>query len=151
MEAAARSAGGFRVLFITGPRQRGKTTLSQTAFPDKPHVSLEAADERAFALEDPRGFLGRFPDGGIIDEAQWVPELFSYVQVLVDEDPRPGRSILTASQNFGLRAKITQSPAIDCAIAQSTAKAWLSVLEASYVAHLLQPPPGHSPTSWTNP
>jgi hypothetical protein len=228
-----RMATGFRVLTITGPRQSGKTTLSKAAFPHKPYVSLEAADERAFARHDPRGFLARFPDGAIIDEAQSVPDLFSYIQTLVDEDQRPGRFVLTGSQNFGLLARITQSlagrvailhllplsmgelraggvalgdidewlyrgfyPALyrgtidpsnwhaayvttylerdvrqivnvhdlgsfqrflalcaartgqllnlaslasDCAIAQSTARAWLNVLEASYVVHLLQP------------
>lgn len=109
MPTLGRMARAFRVLTITGPRQSGKTTLSRAAFPDKPYVNLEAADERGFALQDPRGFLDRFPDGAVIDEAQNAPELFSYIQVLVDEDPRPGRFVLTGSQNFGLLSRITQS------------------------------------------
>lgn len=109
MPTLGRMARAFRVLTITGPRQSGKTTLSRTAFPDKPYVNLEAADERGFALQDPRGFLERFPDGAVIDEAQYAPELFSYIQVLVDEDPRPGRFVLTGSQNFGPLSRITQS------------------------------------------
>jgi len=104
-----RMAASFRVITITGPQQSGKTTLARATFPRKPYVNLEAADERAFATQDPRGFLGRFPDGAVIDEAQWVPELFSYIRTLVDEDQRPGRFVLTGSQNFGLLSKITQS------------------------------------------
>lgn len=47
--------------------------------------------------------------GLIIDEAQRVPDLFSYIQVLVDEDPRPGRFILTGSHNFLLMKSLQQS------------------------------------------
>jgi hypothetical protein len=102
-------ARGFRVISITGPRQSGKTTLSRAAFPHKPYVNLEAADQRAFALSDPRRFLAQFPDGAVLDEAQHAPELFSYIQTLVDEDQRPGRFVLTGSQNFRMLEKITQS------------------------------------------
>ncbi len=104
-----RLARGFRVLIITGPRQSGKTILSRAAFPDKPYASLEASNERIFAATDPKDFLARFPDGAILDEVQHVPELLSHIQTLVDEDRRPGRFVLTGSQNFGLAAKITQS------------------------------------------
>ena len=62
-------ARGFRVISITGPRQSGKTTLSRAAFPHKPYVNLEAADQRAFALSGPRRFLAQFPDGAVLDEA----------------------------------------------------------------------------------
>ena len=65
-----RLAQSFTVLAITGPRQSGKTTLSRNLFPDKPYVSLEDPTERAFAQEDPRGFLARFRQGAVFDEAQ---------------------------------------------------------------------------------
>jgi len=60
-------------------------------------------------MEDPRGFLARYPDGAIFDEAQRFPELFSYLQEFVDEDGRMGLFILTGSQQFGLKTGITQS------------------------------------------
>ncbi len=61
------------------------------------------------ATADPLGFLGRFPDGAILDEIQHCPDLFSYLQVRVDEDDRMGRFIITGSQQFGLNARISQS------------------------------------------
>jgi len=104
-----RLARTFPVVAITGPRQSGKTTLARAFFSDKPYVSLEDPIERAFAQEDPRGFLARYPNGAVFDEAQRWPDLFSYLQGLVDRDRQPGRFVLTGSQQFGLLAGVTQS------------------------------------------
>ena len=111
-----RLSKGFRVLVVTGPRQSGKTTLARATFPGRPYVSLEVTHEREFAARDPRGFLARFPDGGILDEIQHVPNLLSYIQTIVDEDQRPGLFVLTGSQNFALLSKVTQSLAGRAAI-----------------------------------
>lgn len=99
----------YPVVTLTGPRQSGKTTLARMVFPGKPYVTLEDPDVRRFALEDPRGFFAGYPDGAIFDEIQRAPELTSYLQGLVDQDPRAGRYILTGSQQFELMGGITQS------------------------------------------
>lgn len=65
----------YPVVSVTGPRQSGKTTLCRATFADLPYGSLEAPDLRAFALEDPRGFLASYPDGVLLDEIQRAPEL----------------------------------------------------------------------------
>jgi len=75
----------FRALAIVGPRQSGKTTLAKKVFPKKEYVSLENPDELMLAETDPRAFLARFPKGAILDEAQRVPSLFSYLQHALDE------------------------------------------------------------------
>lgn len=105
----ARLAKRYPVVAITGPRQSGKTTLARAAFAGKPYVSLEDPDQREFATNDPRGFLGNYPEGAVLDEVQRCPELFSYLQRVVDERRRAGLFILTGSQQFGLLAKISQS------------------------------------------
>lgn len=100
---------GYPILALTGPRQAGKITLAQSTFPDKPYVSLEDPDTRAFVEEDPRGFLARFPGGAIVDEAQRCPALFSYLQTRVDATRQMGEFVLTGSQQFGLLSNITQT------------------------------------------
>lgn len=104
-----RLARHYPVVALTGPRQSGKTTLARAAFPRKPYASLEDLDTREFAERDPRGFLGKFGSGAVIDEAQRAPGLFSYLQSAVDRDRRRGRFVLTGSQQFGLFTGITQS------------------------------------------
>ena len=104
-----RLATSFPVVTVTGPRQSGKTTLVRALFADKPYVTLEDPSERLFAEEDPKGFLARFADGAIFDEAQRWPDLFSYLQGMVAEDRQVGRFILTGSQQFGLLAGVSQS------------------------------------------
>jgi predicted AAA+ superfamily ATPase len=104
-----RLSASFPVVAVTGPRQSGKTTLVRKLFADKPYVSLEDPQERAFAGEDPRGFLARFRLGAVFDEAQRWPDLFSYLQGMVDTDRAPGRFVLTGSQQFGLLSRVTQS------------------------------------------
>ncbi len=104
-----RLAQSFPIVGITGPRQSGKTTLARAVFADKPYVSLEDPVERAFALEDPRGFLARFEQGALFDEAPRWPDLFSYLQGIVDAQRAAGRFVLTGSQQFGLLAGVTQS------------------------------------------
>ena len=99
----------FPVVFVTGPRQAGKTTLVQATFPRYDYVSLEDIAEREFALQDPKGFLARFRRGVILDEAQRVPQLLSAIQSAVDANRQPGRFILTGSQHFLLLQHISQS------------------------------------------
>src|SRR3989304_1884513 len=106
VRAAAKS---FPAVTITGPRQSGKATLCRAIFPRHGYANLELPDVRSFALADPRAFLAQFPDGAIIDEVQRCPELPSYLQGRIDEDPRPGKWILTRSQNLLLLESVSQS------------------------------------------
>jgi uncharacterized protein len=103
------AANTMPVVSITGPRQSGKTTLAKAAFPDYAYANLENLPTRQYARENPIGFLAQFPNGLIIDEAQYVPELFSYIQVEVDKSRQNGKFILSGSQNFLLMEQITQS------------------------------------------
>lgn len=104
-----RSASWYPVVTVTGPRQSGKTTLCKATFPSHAYVSLEPVDQRERARTDPRGFLQDYEEGAILDEVQHVPDLLGYLQEFVDEDPRPGRFILTGSQNFSLSRALSQS------------------------------------------
>lgn len=99
----------FPVIAITGPRQSGKTTLCKKLFSNYTYVTLENPDNLQFALQDPKGFLEQYNQKVILDEVQNAPQLFSYIQGIVDESKMNGQFILTGSQNFLLLEKISQS------------------------------------------
>lgn len=108
-EQIRRAARKMPVISVTGPRQSGKTTLCKGIFPKYFYANLENPETRNFAIEDPRKFLLQGEKGMVIDEVQYAPELFSYIQAKVDETGRNGEYILSGSQNFLLMEKISQS------------------------------------------
>ena len=103
------AAGEYPVVTIFGPRQSGKTTLVQMTFPDKLYYSLEDPDVRMAAETDPRGFLAKLPEGGVLDEIQRLPELLSYIQGIVDRGKKTGMFILTGSHQPELQQSVSQS------------------------------------------
>jgi predicted AAA+ superfamily ATPase len=102
-------ADKYPVVAVTGPRQSGKTTLLKALFPDYTYLSLENPDLREFAERDPNGFFAHYSGNLLLDEAQRVPSIFSYIQTLVDASGKMGQFILSGSQNFQLLQSITQS------------------------------------------
>ncbi len=103
-----KAVGNNQVLSVMGPRQSGKTTLVKMAFPEFTYVNLEDPSLRNFASDDPVSFIRNFGNRMIIDEAQYVPSLFSYIQLSADQN-RKQRFVLTGSQNFHLHGRISQS------------------------------------------
>ncbi len=98
----------FPVVSLNGPRQSGKSTLLKNTFPQLPYITLENPDDLQIALNDPRRFLQNYSKGVIIDEVQNAPELFSYIQGIVDGNSKI-KFVLSGSQNFLMSQHISQT------------------------------------------
>lgn len=98
----------YSVLVVTGPRQSGKTTLCKNIFNNYQYINLEDISIREQIMLSPKAFLKQYKLGLIIDEVQNLPELLSYIQVVVDEDDTL-KFILTGSNNFTLMQNVAQS------------------------------------------
>ncbi|PIS28375.1 ATPase [Candidatus Saganbacteria bacterium CG08_land_8_20_14_0_20_45_16] len=101
----------FKVIYLAGPRQVGKTTLLQHLAKrfKLNYVSLDDMELRRLAQEDPALFLQRYPTPLFIDEVQYAPQLFSYIKIKVDQESRNGQYWLTGSQQFSVMKNVKES------------------------------------------
>lgn len=107
---AVETARQFRAVCIVGPRQSGKTTLSKLVFGQKPYINLENPDKQIEVQAGISEFLKRYVKGGaVLDEVQRVPDIFRYLQEILDNNQKRGQFILTGSNNFLLQEQISQS------------------------------------------
>ena len=99
-----------RVVAIAGPRQSGKSTLARAiAGKAATYLSLDEAVNLRAAIEDPTGFVRRTRGLTVIDEIQRVPELMLAIKLAVDEDPTPGRFLITGSADFRTLSAVQDS------------------------------------------
>lgn len=135
LESTVREAASyFPVISVTGPRQSGKTTMLRHAFPDLNYYTLENPDTLEFAHQDPVRFLNMHDEGMIVDEVHNSPLLLSYIQGIVDENPKK-RFVLSGSSNFALLRSVAQSLAGRCGVFELLP---LSISEVSVSAEASQ-------------
>ena len=131
LEAWLRNlAGWFPIVSVTGPRQSGKSTLVQAAFSEYDCINLEDPATRERAVADPSGFVAHLSNQTIIDEAQYVPNLFPALQAKADQEKKKGQFILTGSQNYLLSSSIKESLAGRVGIARLLPLSYLEIKSA---------------------
>ena len=87
------------VVLVHGPRQCGKSTLSQM-LPKYDYISFDNEADEHTANRDPAGFVKNLPDRIILDEVQRVPRVFLALKMAVDSNRVYGRFVLTGSSNI---------------------------------------------------
>lgn len=87
-------------VLLLGPRQVGKTTLARAVAAARPgtvFLDLERESDRA-RLAAPELFFAQHRDQLVVlDEVQFVPDLFNHLRPEIDADRRPGRFLLLGS------------------------------------------------------
>jgi uncharacterized protein len=101
----------FKVLYLGGPRQVGKTTLllHLASIHNIRYVSLDDLDLRRLAQKDPKLFLQRFTAPLFIDEVQYAPELFPFIKLIVDSSQKNGQYWLSGSQHFSMMENVRET------------------------------------------
>lgn len=98
------------VVLLTGARQTGKRSLLQKEYPDTEYITFDHLRHVEAAKESPEYFLARFQEQTILDEIQYVPEIFRELKILIDQDRQNyGKWIMTGSQQFALMEEISES------------------------------------------
>ena len=85
---------------IVGPRACGKTTTTRRHSGSV--LRLDVPGQAAVVRADPDAALRGLDEPVLIDEWQLVPEVLGAVKRAVDDDPRPGRFVLTGSSQADL-------------------------------------------------
>jgi hypothetical protein len=89
-------------VMLTGPRAAGKTTTARRHAGGV--LRLDDPALAAVVAADPDAALRRATEPVLIDEWQEVPQILGAVKRTVDDDPRPGRFLLTGSVEADLTA-----------------------------------------------
>ena len=104
-----KSGRTFKSVLITGPRQVGKSRLLEETYKELPQVTFDDKFLLKNAKSDPMLFLKNNPPPLILDEIQYVPELFPEIKKLCDNSKTYGRFFLTGSQQYNLMENVVES------------------------------------------
>ena len=104
-ESIKKNLHHFPALAILGPRQCGKSTLAKHLVNENPearYLDLEKMSDRN-KLSDPEMFF-RLNSGKLIilDEVQKLPEIFSVLRSVIDEQNRNGQFLILGSASRDL-------------------------------------------------
>jgi hypothetical protein len=91
-------------VMVTGPRAAGKTTSARRLAADI--LRLDDPAVAAAVAANPDAALRRSREPVLLDEWQEVPEVLGAVKRAVDDDPRPGRYLLTGSVEADLTQRV---------------------------------------------
>ena len=100
-EYISRMRKQFKVLLLIGPRQVGKSTMLKHLAEDtgRVYVSMDDADLRELANNDPKLFFQMYQPPVLIDEVQKAPALFEEIKIICDNSDERGQFWLTGSQS----------------------------------------------------
>jgi len=96
-------ASALRIVIVNGPRQSGKTTMLRQyqRVHGGSYRTLDNRQDQEAAMADPVAFAAEGQPPRLIDEVHLGGDwLVRAIKIAVDEDPRPGRFILSGSSRF---------------------------------------------------
>lgn len=102
-------ANYFKVIFLVGARQVGKSSLLMHLYPDTTMFVFDPVQDQYNIRQDPDLFLNSFDPPLILDEVQFVPEVLPSLKRKVDKSPKSGQYFLTGSQQMSILKNVSES------------------------------------------
>ncbi len=121
----------FPAILLTGGRQTGKTSLLREVFPEASFVTFDLPSVAHLAETDPEIFFKMHSLPVILDEVQYVPQIFRSLKGMIDQSRhRMGQILMSGSQKFALMKSVSESLAGRCAIVELDTLSSTEVREA---------------------
>lgn len=108
-EKLKKSAGTYKAVLVTGPRQVGKSTLLKKVFEERKYISLDDPFLEQQAKDNGSMFMMLNQPPVTIDEIQRAPELFRYIKIKCDDTDETGLFCLSGSQQFKLMKNVSET------------------------------------------
>lgn len=102
----------FRIVYLTGPRQAGKSTLVKEIAQEQglAYFTLDDTALAASAASDPQGLLASLPKPLILDEFQMAPNLVGAIKMASDNaNGQKGLFLLTGSSDIFRSAQVQEA------------------------------------------
>lgn len=111
-----RTEQGFKAILLTGPGQVGKSTVLKHLYHDRRYITFDDPILLEETKREPGLFFRNHKPPVILDEVQYITELFSYIKMECDKTEEKGKFLLTGSQQYHLMQNISESLAGRAAI-----------------------------------
>ncbi|MDR0949937.1 MAG: ATP-binding protein [Lachnospiraceae bacterium] len=108
-DTIVRNAKGFKAILVTGPRQVGKSTILKHLYEDIQYVTFDDPVLLEETKREPGLFFRNHKPPIILDEVQYITELFPYLKMECDKSDENGKIFLTGSQQYHLMHNISES------------------------------------------
>jgi predicted AAA+ superfamily ATPase len=134
---AQKTAAAFKVLFLTGSRQVGKSTLLKQLFPNYTQITFDDQVILLQARQEPGLFIANNQPPLMLDEVQYAKELFPSIKMVCDTTTERGLYLLTGSQQYHLMQNITETLAGRVGILELAPLSLREIQRVSFTGHFI--------------
>ncbi|MDR0221582.1 MAG: ATP-binding protein [Lachnospiraceae bacterium] len=104
-----KSERGFKAVLVTGARQVGKSTTLKHLHADRKYITFDDPVVLAETKREPGLFFRNNKPPLVLDEVQYITELFPYIKMECDNAADNGLICLTGSQQYHLMRNVSES------------------------------------------
>lgn len=108
-DVAGKTGEGFKAVLVTGARQVGKSTLLKHLYSGYKYITFDDPLLLSETKREPGLFFRNNKPPMILDEVQYIAELFPYIKMECDKTDNKGLFQMTGSQQYQMMKNVSES------------------------------------------
>lgn len=108
-ELVQKTEKGFKAVLITGARQVGKSTLLKHIYGGRKYITFDDPVLLSETKREPGLFFRNNKPPMVLDEVQYISDLFPYIKIECDKTEKKGLFQMTGSQQYHLMKNVSES------------------------------------------